>query len=490
MLLVMGVSLYTSRVVLEILGFTDYGVYSVVGGVVAIFGFLNGSMSGASSRFLSFEVGRKDETRLNNIFNALLVSHLGIAGIVVILSETVGLWLLYDKLVVPDNQMRVIQWVYQISILSSVLSIIIVPYTSVLIAHEKMNVYAYVGLAEAILKLGIVFLLMVIPGSKLLIYSLLVFGVQMLVNTFYLFHCHRDYTCCHIKIHREKKLYREIFGFVGSDLIGNISVLAQGQGLNILLNIFFGPVVNAARSITYQVQGALQQFSNNFTTALRPQIIKLCAVQDFDEMFVLLRRGSYFSYYLLWMLILPVLLNSRYILTLWLGRFPDYTIPFLNIVLVISLVQSLKSPRTMVFHGLGRVKFVNIVVGGILILTFPVSYIALKFGAGPTSVFIISLISILVSEVVSVGILKKYVEFSSTRYFLNVHLRCAMVSCISGIICYMYILRHPTTTFIDLLFSCMITTIFSIAAILLFGMDTSTRRLVFSTVKKLSKKLT
>ncbi len=485
----MGVALYTSRIVLKVLGFTDYGVYNVVGGVVAIFGFLNGAMSGASSRFLSYEIGNKNETKLNQVFNVLLTSHIAIAGFVLILCETIGLWLLFDKLVIPNSQMTIVLWVYQISVVSSILSIIIVPFSSVLISHEIMDVYAYVGLTEAFLKLGVVLLLTLLPGSKLLIYALLILIVQVSINIFYLFYCRSHFECCKIKLCKDKRLYKEIFGFVGGDLIGNISVLAQGQGLNILLNIFFGPVVNAARAITYQVQGAIQQFSNNFATALRPQIIKLCAEKNYKEMFSLVDRGSYFSFYLMWILILPVILSSKYILHLWLGEYPEYTIPFLNIVLWISLVQTIKTPRTMVFHGLGRIKFVNMVVGGMLVMTFPISYFALKCGAGPTSVFWISLSIIVLSEFASVAILKRYIQFSAKSYLINVHFRCLMVVIISSILPFWFVQKHPTDSFILFLVNFLLSLFSVIIVVSAIGMDKNTKQMVMKfLISRLQKK--
>lgn len=488
MLIIMGVTLYTSRIVLEALGFADYGVYNVVGGVVAIFGFLNGAMSGASSRFLSYDIGQKNFDKLSKTFSVLLFSHIGIAVCVILLCETFGLWLLYNKLIIPDNQMEVVLWVYQISVISSVFSIIIVPFSAVLVSYEDLNIYAYVGLAEAALKLLVVYLLLNIPGSKILIYALLLLAVQILINIFYVVYCLNRYDCCSFNFCKDKKMYREIFGFVGGDLIGNISVLAQGQGLNILLNMFFGPVVNAARGITYQVQGAVQQFSSNFTTALRPQIIKLCAEKNYLELDRLVVRSSCFSYYLIWILILPILLNTNYILTLWLKSYPDYTVPFLRIVLLISLVQTLKTPRTMIFHGLGKIKLVNLVVGGMLIATFPISYVALKSGAGPSSVFIISLIIIIASEFVSVYILKRYIEFSARHYFGSVYLRCVIVSAISLIIPIWFSINHNTISFGGLILNCLISTLSILFTCLTIGFDKDTKKSLFNAIKIVFKK--
>lgn len=484
MLLIMAVSLYTSRVVLATLGFKNYGIYDVIGGVVAIFGFLNGAMSGASARFLSFELGRKDYRKLSEVFSVLVVSHLGIAICVLILCETVGLWLVLDKLTLPESQMNIALWVFQISIVSSLLSITLVPYTAILISYENMKIYAYIGIAEALLKLGVVFLLIIIPGNKLLIYSILLLAVQLFLNVFYRVYCTRNYQCCHFRLYKNMKLYSEIFGFVGGDLIGNISVIAQGQGLNILLNIFFGPVVNAARGITFQVQGAVQQFSNNFITAMRPQIIKLYAENKISEMIRLVERGSCFSFYLLWILILPIYFNMSYILHLWLGKYPDYTEQFLSIVLAITLVNALKSPRSMVFHATGKVKFVNMVIGTMLIMTFPLSYVILRFGGSPVSVFVISLIMILLTEFVSVFILKRYVTFSARRYLMTVHLRCLCVAVLSLVMPYWCHQRLPDESFPAFLINVTVSFLSVAIVVLSVGMDKNMRTFVLELIKR------
>lgn len=480
----MAVSLYTSRVVLATLGFKDYGIYDVIGGVVAMFGFLNGAMSGASARFLSFELGRKNYKRLSDVFSVLVVSHLGIAVCVLILCETVGMWLIMDKLTLPAGQMNVALCVFQISILSSLLSITLVPYTAILISYENMKIYAYVGVAEALLKLGVVFLLVMLPGNKLLIYSILLLAVQLFLNVFYRAYCTRNYQCCKFRFYKDRKLYSEIFGFVGGDLIGNISVIAQGQGLNILLNIFFGPVVNAARGITFQVQGAVQQFSSNFVTAMRPQIIKLYAENKIGEMMRLVERGSCFSFYLLWILILPIYLNMSYILHLWLGEYPEYTEQFLYVVLAISLVNALKSPRSMAFHATGKVKFVNMVIGTMLIMTFPFSYVALRLGGSPVSVFLISLIIIVLTEFVSVFILKKYLTFSVRRYLTTVHLRCLCVAVLSFVVPYWCHLKLTDMSFSVFMINILISAVSVAIVVLTIGMDKSMRAFTFEFTKR------
>lgn len=484
MALSMVVSLFTSRIVLRTLGFDDYGVYGVIGGVVTMFTFLNGAMSGASSRFIAIEVGKKDYKQLSTVFSTLFFSHVFIAGIVLVLSETVGLWLLMDKLVIPDGQMRIAFWVYQISIISTMFSITIVPYSAMLIAHENMKIYAYVSIVQVFLRLLTVYLLIVLPGSKLLVWSLLGLVIQIGVNIFYRIYVRMKYEGSEIRFVSEKSLYKNIFGFVGSDLIGNISVLAQGQGLNILLNIFFGPAVNAARSIAYSVQGITQQFSGNFLTAMRPQIIKLHAEGENTEMMTMMNRGSLMGFYLLWLLVLPVMINAHYVLELWLGEYPEYSVPFLQIILLISLVQVLKTPRTMVFHALGKLKKVNLYVGTILVMTFPIAYVFLKLGFGPTSVFWITLIDIFFTEFVSVVILKEFITFNGMKYLKDVHLRCFSAAILSALLPAIMKFYYPENEFIPVALNCMLCLVSMFAAIYLVGFSNNDRVLITGFIKR------
>lgn len=258
MLLVMGVNLYTSRVVLKALGFEDYGLYNVVGGIVAMFTFLNGSLGSATSRYITFELGKKNYGRLNRIFNTALVIHTAIAFLIILLAETAGLWFFYEKMTIPFGRLDAAFWVYQISIITCFFSLTQVPYNATIIAYEDMKIYAYVGIAEVLLKLAVVFLLSVSPIDRLVFYAVLLCLIQIGILSFYRFYCNRHYASCKIHISRDRELFREMFSYGGYDLIGNISVLAQGQGLNILLNMFYGPAVNAARGIAIRYRALLR----------------------------------------------------------------------------------------------------------------------------------------------------------------------------------------------------------------------------------------
>ena len=431
----MGVQLYTSRVILATLGVEDFGIYNVVGGIVVMFTTLCGSLGSATSRYITFELGRKNYERLSRVFNAAFMAHCAIALIIVLLSETIGLWLFYEKMIIPADRMSAAFWVFQISILTTVFSVTQTPYNACIIAHEDMKIYAYVGIVEVILKLVIVYALLISPIDLLVFYAILLCAVQVSIMMIYRYYC-RNYQESKLKLIKDVSLFKEIFAYAGSDMIGAISVLAQGQGLNILLNIFFGPVVNAARAVAYQVQSAVTQFSNNFFTAARPQIIKLYADGKVEEMMRLVYNSSWISFYMLLMITLPLCYERDFVLTLWLGEYPDHTGTFLILVLILCLIQALKTPRTTIYHATGHILRSNIIVGGVLCAAFPLAYLFLKLGGSPESVFWAANISMIASEIASVFILKRYISYSISNYVLNIHGRCLLVSILAAIALY------------------------------------------------------
>lgn len=471
MFLIMGVSLYTSRVILQTLGVEDYGIYNVVGGIVVMFSFLNGSLGAATSRYITFELGRRDYIKLNKIFNVALATHIFIGIIIAILAETIGLWFFYNKMVIPEERITAAFWVYQISILSALISLTQVPYNATLIAHENMKVYAYVGMVEAVMRLLLVYMLMISPFDKLIFFAILSFALSLGIMVFYRVYCIKRYKESRINICNEKVLYKDMFKYAGSDLIGNASVLAQGQGLNLLLNMFYGPVVNAARAVAYQVQGAVTQFGNNFMTAVRPQIIKLYAQGEIKEMFKLVYLSSNFSYYLMLFLILPLSLEADYILSLWLGKYPDHSVTFLILIFILCLIQTLKTPRTIVLHATGKLFLANIVIGTLLCCAFPLAYVFLKMGGEPESVFWAANITMLLSEFISVFIVRKYVEYNIADYLLNVHGRCAIVTGVSLLLPYFLFDRYMEPSFIRLMLTCCLTTLSIAATVWCIGMN-------------------
>lgn len=483
MFLIMGVSLYTSRVILRALGVDDFGIYNVVGGIVTMFTFLNGSLSAATSRYLTFELGRGSGNRANEVFNVALLIHILMSVIIVILSETVGLWFFHEKMTIPADRLQAAFIVYQISIVTCFFSVTQVPYNAMIIAQENMSIYAYVGIVEAFCKLGIALVIARAPMDRLVFYALLLCLLQISLMLFYRICCGRRFEECRLKLYRDKALYKEMFAYAGSDMIGQLSVMAQGQGLNLLLNVFFSPVVNAARAIAYQVQGIVTQFSSNFMTAVRPQIIKQYAEGRVDEMMGLVKASSKFSYYLMWLIIFPIILEADYLLTLWLGEFPEHTVSFLKLVLLLCLIQTLKSPRTTAYHATGHIRRVNLIVGTILCCALPLAYVFLKLGWRPESVFWAAIISMTVSELASVFVLKRYVRYSAGRYLLDVHLRCAAVSVVSAVLPLIYMKYTMETGFVRLLLTCTFTSVSSLLTIWTIGLDRRMRIKVVEFIK-------
>ena len=483
MFLIMGVTLYTSRIVLETLGVEDFGLYNVVGGIVTMFSFINGALGSATSRYITFELGKKNYIRLNQIFNVALAVHIFIALIIILLAETVGLWFFYEKMVIPENRLSAAFWVYQISILTSFFSMTQVPYTAVIIARENMKVYAYVGIVEVLEKLLIVYMIRISPIDKLVFYALLLFLLQIGTLLYYRFFCIKRYPESHIKMCKDRTLFKSIFTYGASDMIGSISVMAQGQGLNLLLNVYFGPVVNAARAIAYQVQGAVTQFSNNFMTAVRPQIIKSYAEGKTEDMWRLVIQSSCFSYYLMWMLCLPLMLEAHTVLNLWLGKYPDHSVSFLILILILCLIQTIKTPRVTIFHAMAKVFWSNITVGIVLCLAFPLAYFFLEMGGCPESVFEAANISMIASEFVSVFVLKHFIDYSIIRYMCAVHGRCILVSFVSMVVPYLIYDKYMDAGIVRLLLTCIITTISVALSSLYVGMDKSMRQKLYSIFK-------
>ena len=389
MLFTMAVSLYTSRVILNTLGVEDYGIYNVVGGVVAMFGFLNSAMSSATNRYITFNLGKGDNKRLQTIFSTTLQIHTIIAIVIVIFAEIFGTWFLYNKMQIPNDRLDAAFWVLQSSILSSVIMILSVPYNAAIIAHEKMSAFAYISIVEVVLRLIIVYLLNVFSYDKLIIYAILALAVQILIRFCYSIYCHRHFKeTKYIKVW-DKSLFKEMMSFAGWSFWGNIAGILYTQGLNMLLNVFFGPVVNAARAIAVQVQGAVQHFVSNFQMALNPQITKTYASGEIDQMHMLMFRSARFSFLLLFFIAFPLLLETDFILQLWLKTVPDNAVIFTQIMICISLIYTTANPCVIANQATGKVKIYQMVVGGILLLILPISYIVLKLGAPAYSVFIV-----------------------------------------------------------------------------------------------------
>lgn len=433
MLFMMAVSLYTSRVVLNTLGVSDYGIYNVVGGVVAMFGFINNSMSSATQRYITFALGRGDTDNLKKVFSTALQIHILISALIVILGETIGLWFMYEKMQIPADRMDAAFWVLQCSILSAVVMIVSVPYNADIIAHEKMSAFAYISVLEAVLKLAVVFLLLISSYDRLIFYAFLILAVQVIIRFCYSHYCNKHFE--ETKYHKvwDKSLFKEMTGFAGWSILGNLSSVLFGQGLNMLLNVFFGPVVNAARAVSVQVQSAIQQFVGNFQMALNPQITKTYAKGEMEEMHKLMFRSARFSFYLLFFLSLPVLLETEQILTVWLNVVPENTVIFLRIMICISLIFTLSNPLMVANQATGKVRRYQIICGSMQLLILPISYVSLKLDFPAYSVFIVHFIIELITQCIRMILLKPLIGLTMKDYLSNVYSRVILVVVLSVI---------------------------------------------------------
>lgn len=418
MLLTMSVSLYTSRVVLNVLGIEDFGLYNVVGGVIAMLGFLNNSLSGASSRFITFELGKGDDGKLSQTFSTILCIHFILAIVILIFGETIGLWFVHNKLVIPEGRMTAALWVYHCSILTAMVSVISVPYNSLIIAHEKMNAFAYISIVEVSLKLIIVWLLSFLAFDKLIVYAILILTIQISIRMLYNHYCTKHFVESRTLPSYHPEQMREIFVYAGWTMNGNLAVVGYTQGINILLNLFFGPLVNAARGIAVQVQHAVMTFVANFQTAIRPQIIKSYANHDLKYMHTLIIASSKYGVYLMMCITFPLLLCIHPVLKLWLGVVPDYTSNFVFIMLLTGLLQPLSSALIVGIHATGDLRKFQLFEGTSLLTVVPIAYFLLKvYHISPEMVMITYLCIELITQGIRVWIVLPKIGLNYLEYF-------------------------------------------------------------------------
>lgn len=487
-LFIMLVTLYTSRFVLNTLGVTDYGVYNVVGGVVAMFGFINGSMSSATQRYITFALGKGDEENLRKVFSTAMQIHFIIAALIVLLGETVGLWFMYTQMQIPSGRMDAAFWVLQCSIVSTVVMIISVPYNADIIAHEKMSAFAYISVLEAVLKLAVVYVLLVFSYDKLILYAFLILAVQLLIRFCYGHYCNRHFLESKYQRVWDKQLFKEMTGFAGWSMFGNLSSVLCGQGLNMLLNVFFGPVVNAARAVAVQVQNAIQQFVGNFQMALNPQITKTYVKGEMEEMHKLMFRSARFSFYLLFLLSLPVLFETNFILTIWLKTVPDNTVVFLRIMICTSLLYSISNPLMIANQATGKVKKYQAICGSIQLLILPISYGFLKFGWPAYSVFIVHFVMESITQLARMIILKPLINIRVIDYLANIYVNIFMVMIPSFIIPFI-VYSNIDDSITRFVLVCISSVISSVLSIYILGLSRNERFVIRSKAMSYIKKI-
>ncbi len=488
MLLLMAVNLYTSRVILQALGVEDFGIYNVVGGIVAMFTFVSGSLSSAISRFLTFELGRGAKEELKRVFSASVTIQLFIVLIVLILAESIGVWFLNTHMTIPADRLPASNWVLQFSLITFVINLISVPYNAAIIAHERMAAFAYVSIVEGLGKLGIAYLVMISPIDRLVFYAILMCSLALIVRILYGYYCKKHFEECIYHFHWDKEILKKMFGFAGWNFIGSASAILRDQGGNIILNLFCGPVVNAARGIAFQVNNAVTGFVTSFMTALNPQITKSYAVGDYKYMMTLIFQSARLSFYMLLLLSLPVLVDTHYILGLWLGEVPEHTVLFVRLILVFALSESISNPLVASVQATGKIRAYQITVGGLQMMNLPISYILLKLGMIPETVVIVAIVISQCCLAARLIILRKIIQLRVREYLRRVWLNVVVVTCLS--IVFPFWIESITQESFPRFICLGITCIFFTGVVELFvGSSSYERNFVYDKIRKVMNKI-
>lgn len=438
MFISMLVGLYTSRIVLSTLGVEDYGIYAVVGGVVAMMGFLNASMSGATSRFLTFELGRGDQKRLSETFSTALIVHIGIAIIVFVLAETVGLWFLCNKLVIPEGRMDAAHWVYQCSIFSAMLGITQVPYNASIISHEKMDIYAYVEILNVILKLAIVFLLVIGSFDKLKLYALLMLSVSIIILTIYRVYCIRRFQESHFKWIWNKNILKPLLSFSMQTIAAHGSYSIREQGTGFALNFVFGVIVNAASGIATTINGIISHFSSTIFTAFNPQIIKSYALGNFQSCNRLITSASIYSTLLILLFLIPFEFEAKEIIQLWLGQVPDYSVAFIRVMLLSLLTTCITQPVYIGLTATGDIKKYSYIQALIYLLCPFIIYVVISLFKLPVLAYVIILIAqIFLCIILLLTYKRKVRQFDLINYFRLIFVRIILPALVSVVFCFL-----------------------------------------------------
>lgn len=488
MLFTMIVGLFTSRVILNALGVEDFGIYNVVGGVVAMFSMISGSLNAAISRFLTYELGSGNKGNLNKVFSSAVTIQILLAVIIIVLAETIGVWFLNTHMTIPENRIGAANWVYQFSILTFAINLINVPFNASIISHEQMSVFAYISIIEVLGKLVIAYGVYVSPMDKLIFYSMLLSLMSVVLWAIYVSYCKIHFEECRYHISFDRDLLKKMFSFAGWNFIGASAAVLRDQGGNIIINIFFGPAVNAARGIAIQVSGAVQGFVANFQIALNPQITKNYASGNYDYMMKLVFQGARLSYCIMFILALPIIITAPYLLYLWLGIVPEHTVNFIRLVLIFALSETLAGPLITAMLATGNIRNYQIAVGSFQLLNVPISYVCLKLGLPAESVFVISIVISVVCEFVRLWMLRSMIRISARAFLKNVYLNVIVCSVIAFIL--PYVVNHflPQNLY-SFLLVCAVSVISACTSIYYVGLNKPEKNMVKSQLIKLKNKL-
>lgn len=471
MFLMILIGLYTSRIVLKALGVSDYGVYNVVGGMVSMFAFLNSAMVAASQRFISYELGSGGKERLNLVFCTSINIHIIIAVVIFILAETVGLWFVNTQLVIAADRMVAANWVYQFSVLTFMVTVISVPYNSCIVAHEHMRAFAYIGIVDSCLRLAAVFLLLIFSYDKLIFYAFGVFAVSIIVRILYGFYCKGHFEECTYRFMVDRRLLKRMFSFAGWSVLGNLGFSFKDQGSNIILNLFYGTSINAARGIAIQVSGLVSTFSSNFSMALFPQITKQYASGNVESCLNLVYSGARYTFYLLALVSIPFLINVDYVLKLWLGNVPEYTSIFLMISMAVSILYTVTGTVTTALQAIGKIKWFQIGICIIMLSELPIGYILLSYGYPPYYALYPGILTGIVAIFFRIFLLKRYMpKCNISHYLFTVFVRSMVIGIVAWIISN-YIHSFFSDTFLTVILTSLISIVIFSVLVFSFGLS-------------------
>lgn len=488
MAFVVGVTLYTSRIVLKELGVDDYGLYNVIGGIIVLLSFLNGAMGVTTQRFLSYEMGSGDENKLRITFTQTLIVHFFIALAVLLMAETIGLWFVSKELVIPSGQEIAAFWVYQISVISFLISIIQAPFNAAIISNEQMSVYAYFSIFEVLGKLIIAWSLSQFANNRLIWYAALILMMNLTVGTAYTIFCLAKFKECRLIRKIETSIIKKLTSFAGWSLFGSVAWAAKGQGLNILLNLFFGTVVNAAYGVANQVNVAINSFVQNFSTAVSPQIVKSYSSGDYPQMIRLIYLGSKISFLLLLIIAFPIYACINPILSIWLVEVPSYSASFIRLILIISLLESFTYAIGTALQATGKIRTYQAVIGLTLLMSLPLSWLFLKIGYDANVVFYISIVISVITLIQRIGILKNNIPcFSVRKYASRVFLPATIIVALCGVSLYIgQLIDEPTSE--SLLIQFPIYFAIGLLFVIVLGLNSQERERIILIIRKRLRK--
>ena len=487
-ILVMVVALYTSRVVLNTLGVEDYGVYQVVGGVVAMFSVISGALSTAISRFLTYGLGKADEDRLRKTFSTSIIVQMVIALVVLVLCEFIGVWFLNNKLDIPNGRMDAANWVLHCSLAAFVINLISVPYNASIVAHEKMDVFAYISILEVLLKLLIVYALVISPFDKLVSYAVLTVAVAIIIRLIYGIYCNLHFKECKGKIVYDKTIFNEMLGFAGWNFFSNGVYIFNNQGVTMLVNVYFGVAMNAARGIATQVESAVQQFTNNFTTAINPQITKSYAIGDKDRLYYLICKGAKFSFFLLFCISLPIIMETDFILKIWLKTVPDYTALFTRLAFISAMLGVLGNSCYTACLATGNIKRYTIITSFIASLVFFLTWLAYKLGGRVEFSYYVYILDWILLLVVKLYLTKWLTGLTPSKFFFDTIFKIIPTVVAAVIIPVVIVYLIPPSA-IRFLISIVVCVFCSVASVFFLGLTDGERTVIIAKTKSLGKKL-